>query len=176
MVGPRTRRIFLRPITEEDLPILWRWRNSQSFRDFCSCRKEEISLNEFETEIQEDFTADRHEQYMICQAKTDEPMGTIFSYGFDPVNGHVSITTYLSDGNHGLSYGPEAFLLFIAHLFEAYNLFKIYTEVYDYNDLSLRTMLKGGFIEEGRFKGHRLYKEGRCDLLCIVILYLRFET
>lgn len=169
MVKPHTRRIYLKPLTEGDISLLWKWRNEQPFRDFCSYRKGVVTLDEFREELDGDFSLDRHEQYLIYRRRNDEPIGTIFSYDFDQVNGHVFITTYLSDGNQGGGYGPEAFLLFAVHLVEVYDLFKIYTEVYDYNGLSLKTMLKGGFVEEGRFRGHRLYQERRCDLIRLAV-------
>lgn len=150
---------------QEDMESLWSWRNSPQYLRYCSCRREAISLEEFKLELERDFSCDRHEQYMICKRKTEEPIGTIFSYNYNFVDGYTFVTTFLSYGNEGSGRGVEAFLLFVVHLFEAYELHKVYTEVYEYNQLSLRTMLNGGLVEEGRFKEHRLFEERRWDLI-----------
>lgn len=145
--------------------MLWQWRNSSSYRQFCSWRKEEISFNEFCEELEGDFQNDRHEQYMICKKSNFKTIGTIFSYNFNPVDGHAFVTTFISSKHERRGYGAEAFILFVTHLFETYNLHKVYTEVYEYNSMSLQAMLNGGLIEEGRFKEHRLHNERRWDLI-----------
>ena len=64
-----------------------------------------------------------------------------------------------------MGYGAEAFALFMLHLFENLDLHKVYAEVYSYNEFSLSCLKSAGFVEEGRFKGHRLLNGKRHDLV-----------
>ncbi|MBI2482319.1 MAG: GNAT family N-acetyltransferase [Candidatus Vogelbacteria bacterium] len=165
MLYPHTKRVFLSPATEENINLLWQWRNSNSFRGLCSNRQDTLSLEEFSQELVGDNKRDRHEQYIICRTKDKLPVGTIFSYNYNSTHGYLSVTTYINDRYVSHGYGVEAFLLFGAYLFLTYDLYKIYTEVYAYNENSLKIMLKAGFKEEGRFRGHRLHNGSRSDLI-----------
>lgn len=169
MIAPRTKRIFLTPISSKDFSLLYEWRNSQSFRDKCSHRREPITAEEFRTELEKDFARDRHEQYMICRRSDKLPVGTIFSYGLNRLDGYVFVTTFLKDDYVGSGFGVEAFVLFATHLVQKLCLFKIYTDVYEYNLLSMKTLLKWGFKEEGRFKQHRVYRDRRWDMVRLAV-------
>lgn len=157
------RGITLREITENDLPILHNWRNSDHFMTFCSTRRNRVGIDEFKQELTSDFRKDRHVQCLIT--RMEKPIGTIYSYGLNKTDGYVYITTYLAIGNECKGYGAIALALFMKYLFESFGLYKIYTEAYSYNTLSLKTMRNAGFSEEGVFKGHRLIDGERYDLV-----------
>ena len=169
MIAPRTKRIFLRPITPNDLEFLYCWRNSQSFIDKCTHRHQSVTMEAFCAELENDLVRDRHEQYLICRRFDGLPIGTIFSYNLNRIDGYVFITIFLSDDYVGSGLGVEAFILFSIYLIQKFNLFKIYTDVYEYNLLSLKTMLHWGFEEECRFKQHRLYQKQRWDMIRLAV-------
>jgi RimJ/RimL family protein N-acetyltransferase len=126
-------------------------------------------MEEFRVELEKDFAFDRHEQYIICRRSDSMPVGTIFSYGLNRFDGHVFITTFLEDDYVGSGFGAEAFILFAIYLIQKFGLFKIYADVYEYNLLSMKTLLKWGFKEEGRFKQHRVYNDRRWDMVRLAV-------
>lgn len=164
------KTVVLRQIQRGDLTTLWEWRNDQRFTNFCSVRRSCVSLEEFNEEMCDDFSHDRHEQYLIYKNTDDnKPIGTTYSYNYNQTDGHVFITTYLEKGHDGRGYGVAAAALFSQYLFEFYALYKIYSDVYKYNERSLKPLLKFGATEEGCFKNHRLHRGRRWDLIRLAV-------
>lgn len=167
MIVKEGRRIILRQIQKSDLESLWHWRNDPRFMNLCSARRQAVGFDDFKQELAYDFSHDRHVQCVIIRKKDAAHMGTIFSCRFNQSDGYLFVTTYLDGKYEKKGYGAWAFGMFCQHLFENYALHKIYTEVYDYNNYSLRTMLNAGLLEEGRLREHRLFQGQRKDLLIL---------
>lgn len=165
MLAPHTRRIFLSPITKNDYELLWKWRNDEVFIQNCTKKRDVISFSDFVSELDYDFSIDRHEQYIVCKKTANTPIGTIFSYNFSKYDKHLFITLYLEKKFTNFGYGVDAFLLLACYVMEEYELFKIYTDVYAHNIESLNSLQRWGLKEEGRFVGHRLVKGKRVDML-----------
>lgn len=153
----------LHELQEEHLPILFLWRNSDDFMGLCSTRRNVVSLDEFQKELQSDFSRDRHLQFMIV--RKDEYIGTLYSYNLNRTDGHAFVTIFIAEAWRDRGYGAEAMVVFLECLFREYELHKVYAEVYSYNLESLRALTSGMFVEEGRFRGHRLYQSERHDLI-----------
>lgn len=165
------RRIVLRPCCDSDLDILLAWRNSEQFRNLCSVRRDIVTLDEFVTELREDFRFDRYVQYMALRARDMYPIGTIYAYNLNLTDGCVFVTLYLEDRFQDAGYGPEVLAVFLHHLFCQHSLHKIYFEVYAYNQMSIRTLQSAGFSQEGCFKEHRLLSGQRYDLFRFAVYY-----
>jgi len=99
----------------------------------------------------------------------DISIGTIYAYSLNLTDRHLFVTTYITKEFQGLGYGPEVFALFIEYLFENLPLYKVYTDVYSYNTNSVRCLKKAGFVEEGRFVGHRLVNGTRYDMMRLAL-------
>jgi len=140
-----SRRLALLFPAYEDMEKLLEWRNEKTFLDGCTHRNSKISMKEFEEELKSDFEFDRHIQTIIYNKKKKEKIGTLWSYQYNDNDNSVYISVYLDPKNQKKSYGVEAFVDFMKFLFEKEGIDKIYTEVYSNNDLSLKTMLSGGF-------------------------------
>lgn len=153
----------LHGLQEEHLPILFLWRNSDDFMGLCSTRRNTVSLDEFQKELQSDFSRDRHLQFMIV--RKNEYIGTLYSYNLNQTDGHAFVTIFIAEAWRDKGYGAEAMVIFLEHLFREYELHKVYTEAYSYNLESLHALVSGKFVEEGKFQGHRLYQGKRHDLI-----------
>ena len=153
--------------------MLFQWRNNQRFINYCSTRRNEVTLSEFSKELDGDLKRDRHLQCLILLR--DKPIGTIFAYGLNRTDGYVYVTTYIDDTQEKSGYGAEAFALFILHLFKSLELYKIYADVYSHNTHSLKCLKNAGFVEEGRFMGHRLYQNKRYDLVRLSFFRYDFQ-
>lgn len=168
MLALKGRRIWLKEIINEDVSTLYEWRNDSRFMFYCSTRRNEVSFDEFKKEITMDFKRDRHLQCLILKEK--RPIGTIYSYNLNRTDGYVFVTIYLKADYERIGYGVEAFAIFLLHLFQTLQLYKIYAEVYSYNKHSLDCLREAGFVEEGSFKGHRLHQGRRYDLIRLALL------
>jgi len=165
MISPRTRKVFLGPVEETDIETLLFWRNSESYRNHCSFRDGVVTRPEYLAELESDRRRDRHEQYLVFDRHSNKPVGTVYSYGYSSLDGHVFMTAYIDDRFRGFGYGAHAVALFSTYLFQEYGLFKIYTDVYSDNALSVRPLLRFGFKKEGHFVGHRIKNGKRLDMI-----------
>lgn len=71
--------------------------------------------------------------------------------------------------------GLQAWLLFIEYLFSYFNFRKIYGEIFGYNQLSLKSALHSGFIEEGCLKNHRWFGNQYWDLHILSLSREQFD-
>lgn len=158
------KRIELREITAENLPLLFAWRNSKDFLDLCTSRQASPTLEAFRQELERDFSIDRYAQFMI--RRRDRAVGTIYVYGMNQRDGHAFITTYIAPNENSKGAGVLAFTMLAHYLFVHHNLYKVYADVYAHNIHSMRCFeAKHQFIVEGRFKGHSLFRGTRYDLV-----------
>ena len=158
-------RLLLKPIGKKDLEVLHGWRNEDEFLRLCSNRRKPVGFEEFVDELNRDFDNDRHMQCVLLLKSSEEPVGTIYSYNLNLVDGYVFLTVYVSEECVGKGYGVEAVAILASHYFEAYPIHKLYMDVYGYNKHSLSTIERAGFGEEGRFKEHRFIGGQRYDLV-----------
>jgi RimJ/RimL family protein N-acetyltransferase len=84
-------------------------------------------------------------------------------------DGHCFIGAFIDEKYRRRGYGPETMLLYVRYLFAMYALRKIYVEIFDYNALSLGSLLSTGLPEgcitkEGCFKGHRYFNGAYHDV------------
>ena len=157
----KTSRIVLRPIEESDYPVLHKWRNEFRFISLFSARREVVSFENFVKEIKREFERNRHLQFIIERRDKNIPVGTIFSFNFNQIDGYIFINVYIDSLHENRGYGVEAIILLAHYLFLFLPIRKICFEVFGYNQLSLSTMRSGelyGFYEEGRFKEHRFFE------------------
>src|SRR3990172_716800 len=159
-----TKKIILRPPESKDYFELFKWRNSLKFRSFFHYSTEKISYDGFLKEFARN-TKTRQCQFVIEHKMTNTIIGIIFSHTFSVVNRYCFINLYIDAPFELKGYGIVSFSLFFCHLFDSYPLHKIYFEVFEYNKLSLSTLLTAGFALEGRFKEHKFYNGTRHNVL-----------
>lgn len=94
----------------------------------------------------------------FCLRVASRTIGFVYSYNFSLVNQNCKILTYIDKDFRNFGVGTFAAVEFINYLFETYPLEKIYTTVFDYNENSLESNFKAGFIEEGELKEYRYYE------------------
>lgn len=112
--------------------------------------------------------------FIIEQCSTKEYVGFIISYGYSPNDGHIKIMEYIEKPYRRCGYGGLACLYFLHMLFKHYNLRKVYTEVYEFNDESIRAHIGAGFEEEARLKEYRFYDGKYWDFITYSISREKF--
>ncbi len=164
------KNCILREWEVHDLELLYMWRNSKDYLDFCSLRKVSNSFDEFKDEFYQDLNIDRQDQFIILRKADEIEIGTIFLYGLNIFHQNAFITTFIDESMHNKGYGVEAFAIFCIYAFEKYNLHKIISDVYSNNSTVPKMLKYSGFVEEGRFKEHR--KNSRGEWLDVIRLSL----
>jgi RimJ/RimL family protein N-acetyltransferase len=157
------KNLVLAKLQPNDYEILFGWRNSASFLNYCTNRKPIENLEKFIKEIETDFSKDRHIQFLILFK--EKAIGTIYSYGYNSFDRYCFITTYVCEEYKHLGLGIKAFIMFSELLFTKYNLFKIYSDVYEYNINSMSLFIKSKMKIEGTFIRQHLFEGDRYDVI-----------
>lgn len=167
------KRIRLRCIDRDDLPVFVRWFNDPEVRQFLSILLPLSQTQEerwFENMLQQ--PPETHP--LMIEVNIAESWQAIGNTGF------VQINWYNRDTEIGIvigeksfwnrGYGSEAMRLMLKHAFNTLNLNRVYLRVYETNLRGIRAYEKAGFIQEGRMR-QALYREGKYfDILLMSIL------
>lgn len=142
-------QIYLRPMTEEDADLIVEWRNRPELKRFFIC--------------QDDFTKEGHLQWfrqmkatqracqmMICDKKTDMPLGSVDIKAIDWEHHKGEYGIFLGEeAARGRGIGTEAAKLMLAYGFEQLGLHRIYLRALATNEQAIRSYEKAGFVREG---------------------------
>jgi RimJ/RimL family protein N-acetyltransferase len=169
------RRLVIRSIEQVDLPKLCEWRNSDDFLRLCTNKRKKVSLEQFGFEINNDLKKDRFLQVMVL-TKNGDHVGTLYAYRYIRADGTIYVTTYIDPEYRHYNYGVEALSLFVKYLFESIGIFKVYVEVYSYNESVIRMLKLAGFVEEGCFNKHRNLNGKRYDMYVLAFYKSNLDT
>ena len=164
MIIIESRRLLLREIQDDDIGALFQFRNTESFLKNCTFKDPVFSESDFLEELKQDFAYDRHLQMMIVNKATEVPLGTIYSYDFNPVDEYAFMSIFVWTNTAGRWTAAEAATAFVFYLFDNFKLFKIYTDVYEHNATVLSIFRRKVFRKEGVFRGHRKKEGKRVDV------------
>lgn len=155
--------IKLHPITDNNIGLLFNWRNSKYFLENCSHRQTLNNISSFITELQNDFERDKHLQFLIVY--NDTYVGTIYSYSYNSFDKYCFLTVFIDEVYTNKGIALKTCIYFIRHLFIEYKLFKVYFDTYSYNKNVLKILKKLKLSCEGNFIKQRLSKDNRFDVL-----------
>ncbi len=125
----RGRLCQLRPIIPEDHRILY----SIAIADQVNFRwRYRGAVPPFEAFIA-GLHADVLSQFVVCGLGDPRPAGLVVTYTADMNNGTTFLGAVMTPETIGSSIGIEATCLFVRHIFETWNIRRIYMEVVEYN-------------------------------------------
>lgn len=157
----------LRPITEDDLALILKWRNQPEIREKMYTThviSEEEHYAYFER-IKDDTT----KRYFMCIDDQEQPVGVI---NFTEINTHsrTAFWGFYSGDTSRRGVGTQMEYLALKYAFDEINLHKLNAEVLSTNQPVLEFHQKFGFQVEGAFRQHHLTPEGYVDVYRIAIL------
>jgi RimJ/RimL family protein N-acetyltransferase len=156
------RDVSLRPVTEADLPFLFRL-----YTDPSRCHLWMSSRRVYdEREFRETWTAwvNGLMAAKFIVESGQRPVGWVMSYDHNLEHGFAKVGTIVQEENVGHGVGPVATALLMEYLFRNLPLRKIYHEVYAFNPVVVRIWRKLGLVEEGILKVDRYWDGGYWDL------------
>lgn len=143
--------------------VLFVWRNTSLFLSNLTARPTIDDLEQFKAELQRDFSTDRHEQFMLQVGET--AVGTIYSYSLNKIDKYCFVSVFVIDTFMNTGVGVKATILFCKHLFDKYELYKIYFDTYNYNKAVVALLRKKKISVEGKFKKQHIHNGKRHDVL-----------
>jgi len=171
------KRIRLRAIEPDDLPLLQKWRNDPSIYEFFF-EHEPLSLV-MQRRWFESFLQKGDEKFWIVESNEEnKPIGTIALVHLDWRNRKAELGRILiadEQYRHG-GYGAEAESLVLRYAFDHLNLNRVYCEVFADNERGVRIHKAFGFKQEGTFREY-VFKGGRYrDVVYLALLRSEYEA
>jgi RimJ/RimL family protein N-acetyltransferase len=141
-----TRRVRLREIHDEDLNVIFQWRNTEKFRFLLHYNTEMISYEEFCEEFSTDSASHKY-QYLIEKKEGRVPVGFAYVDTFSEQYRSCFINLFIAQPFEKKGYGVDAFVLFTLFLFQRVGLKKLFAHAFDFNDHSLSCIRNIGMRE-----------------------------
>ena len=149
-------------LSDDNLWQLFEWRNSHSFLNLLTARPKIDSLDNFKLELKHDFATDRHLQFIICYR--DIFIGTIYSYSYNKLDKFCFISVFVKEEFRNSGLGVKAVVVYSKFLFEYFNLFKIYFDIYALNYQLISALTKRKINVEGQFLNQHINNGKRYDV------------
>jgi len=152
------RSITIRRTLPEDVPLLLQAYQDESFLHLYRSNHTQQTGEQISSLITEhaeyEFTELGYVEFMI-EHKRYGTIGMAILSDYNPLHKRAEYLIGLFASQHRcLGYGTEATLLVLDLAFNHYELNKVYTYVYDYNELSEINTVKFGFKQEGLLEEH----------------------
>lgn len=150
---------------QQDYPFFYRvysdYTEQHNLFDLVNLNSPERFPQTFEKALSHNY----RDTFIATEASTQRNIGFVISYGYSPNDGHIKVMEYMEPEFRSTGLGGIAILRFLQMLFENYSLRKVYTEVYAFNDESIKAHIGAGFEEEARLKEYRYYKGKYWDFI-----------
>jgi diamine N-acetyltransferase len=156
------RGTSLRPVTEADLPFLFRLYTDPARCHLWMSSRRVYDEREFREAWNSWIGGALGAKFIVESGQ--KPVGWVMSCDGYLEHGFTKVHTILQEEDVGRGVGVAATALLIDYLFKQLPLRKIYFEVYDYNPAVVRMWRKLGLAEEGLLKGDRFWDGAHWDL------------
>ena len=136
------KRIYLRPLSKEDIPLLAVWINDPEVNQYLKIShpmrlEDEMKFYESLGERKNDII------FAIVLKDTDDIIGTMGLHKIDHKNGLATTGSFIGRKDlWGKGYGTEAKMLLLEYAFNTLNLRKVCSIVYDFNERSKKCLKK----------------------------------
>lgn len=167
------KRVRLRPIESEDLPLLAGWLNDPDVRRYLSLYLP-ISKSEVEKWLKAQQELEQAAQPFLLEIIDQDnwlPIGVISFMHLNWRDRWAEIAIYLGDKfRWDNGYGSEAMRLMLQNGFNNLNLHAIRLRVIDQNERAIHCYQKLGFMEEGRMREAQFQDGEYLDVILMSIL------
>ncbi len=166
--GERTR---LRPLREDDLPLVVRWYNDPGVRHWLhqSDRPDatlEVAREHFWRPVEEGRAL-----AWVLETPVGRPVGTLRLLEIDPHHGRAELAISIGETDQwGRGLGTDAIQQALAHAFQTMGLRRVGLITDADNARGIRCYEKAGFVREGLLRSHRLRYGKPVDMLAMGVL------
>ena len=163
----KNETISLRALEPEDLDCLYRWENdAELWRHGSSLTPySRFALRDYLSDaLSQDIFQSRQLRLMIVETNSQQPVGTIDLYDFDPIHARAGIGILIDEAYRGKGFGPQALQLMHEYAFRILLLHQIYAYVPKNNLPSYQLFQKCGYEETGLLKSWLKTADGYLDV------------
>lgn len=154
--GIRGRKVFLRPVEEQDVELIHRWMNHPEIWHYMDYERP-VSM----ADVAEDVERSRSEGFPSTIVVGDRPIGRIGLNQFRPRDRICSLYMFIGEPAFwGKGFAQDAVMALLDHAFDRWDLHQVELWTLGDNDRALGTYKRCGFAEEARLR-ERSWKDGR---------------
>ena len=165
-------RIYLREVELSDVNQAYvDLLNDPEVSQFLETRYEVQTLDSVH-EYVEQMIVNKHELFLaICLKENDKHIGNIKLGQINPIHKFAEVSLFIGGKDQwGKGLATESISILIIYAFSTLKLHKLTAGCYANNMGSLQAFRKAGFIEEGIWKSHYLFKGVYVDRVCLGII------
>jgi diamine N-acetyltransferase len=158
--------ILLRALEPEDLDWLYRWENDPELwhHGLTLTPYSRFTLREYlSNAISQDIFQSRQLRLMIIEKASQQPVGAVDLFDFEPVHLRAGIGLLLDSNNRGKGFGRQALQLIQEYASQILMLKQLYGYISVDNQPSYRLLQSIGFIEAGLLKAWIKTPDGFID-------------
>jgi RimJ/RimL family protein N-acetyltransferase len=170
-------RVGLRPIGEDDLPLLRRWFDDKETMRHWGVGAPMVRPNAFVEDLHGRFARFDHAGYFMIEPLDGTPIGRIEFERLSTRTRSAEVMVLIGDPSaRGKGLGTDAMVALLRYLFHERNLHRVMLTVLAWNERAVRSYEKVGFGVEGRLRDD-VYLQGRYhDQLVMGILRPEFDA
>ena len=153
--------VYLRALEPSDLDVLYRLENDPqtwSVSDTLAPFSKHV-LDQYLQNAHLDIFTVKQFRFMIVESTTDEPVGTIDLYDFEPYHQRVAVGLLIDSGHRRRGYASEALSMLEDYCFNTLQVHQIYAHIAKENSESV------SLFEKHQFERTGVKKEWRKTLL-----------
>ena len=163
----------LRPLCEEDVPLLFRWYSDPDVRHWSYFTEDPPGLATLDAHRERfELIRDDPAQLLWCIEMLDGmPIGDLGLQDIQPLQKRADLAVSIGEKPYwGRGYGPEAIQLALGFAFDALDCRRVTLLVDSDNERAIRAYEKCGFVREGVLREHRLRYGEPVDMLAMGVL------
>ncbi|MEO6302507.1 MAG: GNAT family N-acetyltransferase [Bacteroidia bacterium] len=143
--------ISIRALEPSDADILYRWENNHSLWEvsYTQTPFSKAVLDEFVNTAYQDIYTNKQLRLMVCKEDTNETVGIIDMFEFEPQHARCGLGIYIHDDHRGNGFALECIKLVTFYAFSTLHLKQVYVHVNQSNTASLALFEKAGFEKSG---------------------------
>ena len=158
-----TNSIKLISFEDRHLPELYKIFSDQDERRNILPHRQHLTSRQFEDVFKRHVETKYTEFKIICDDNYDF-IGFVIAYDYMKNDGHMKFTLYIKSELRSEGYGIFAATKFVDYLFKYYNIHKIFTEVYAFNDVSIDIHDKLQLTKEACLKDYKFFNGEYFDM------------
>ncbi len=148
---------------DEYLPDIYEIYSDQDQRLNILPKRQYITFEQFESTFKRHIQS-KYTEFKIISNDKGDFIGFVIAYDYMKNDNHMKITVYIKPEFQSRFYGIFAAAKFIDYLFKFYNINKIFTEVYEFNNVSLKIHDSLGLCKEACLKEYKYYNGRYYDM------------
>jgi diamine N-acetyltransferase len=152
MITLKGTNIYLRALEPEDLEFVYAIENNESFWEVSNTQTpySRFLIRQYLENAHQDIYEAKQLRLAICLNDSQEAIGLIDLFDFDPKNNRAGVGLVIADlSSRNKGIGSEALELVINYSFQQLQLHQLYANIGSDNEISLQLFTKFGFQKIG---------------------------